>query len=360
MTYDCIVIGAGQAGLSAGYHLAQRGQSFLILEAAEQAGGSWQNRWDSVHVFTPNIRNGLPGMEFPGGYGFASAEEMVGYLRSYAARFELPVRTGTKVDGLFREGDRWRVTAGAEAFDTRTVVLATGMHRVPRLPAFAAELTEGIVSFHSASYRNPGQLQPGPVLIVGAGNTGADLAVELAATHDVLLAGRNVGQLPIEIRGWQGRALFPLLWWVWEHLLTERTPMGRKARAKVRKGHSEPLIRLKEKDLRSAGVRRLPRIAGIVNGLPQTEDGEVLEIANLIWATGFRPGFEWLDLPGLDASAHLPTQRGSVDGQPGLYVLGQEFQYMFNSHTIGGVGKDAAHVADLVAVGSSESVPAAV
>lgn len=347
-SYDTVVIGGGQAGLSAGYHLARRGKPFVILDGADRIGGSWLNRWDSMRLFTPSIRDGLPGMAFGGGYGFPTKDEMVDYLCRYVEAFDLPVRLGTRVDGLFREDGRFLVTAGAEAFHAENVILATGVHRVPRVPDFATELSADIVQLHSADYRNPSQLQPGTVLIVGAGNSGAEIGVDIGTSHPILLSGRDVGYLPIEMRGWQGRVAFPLIWWMWEHVLTEKKKPGRKVQAEALEGHGEFLIRQKEKDLLAAGIERVPRIAGVVDGRPQTEEGEVLDVANVIWCTGFTADFGWIDLPGLDSSGRLASERGAVAGQPGLYVLGQEFQYMFNSHTVGGVGKDAAHVVRLV------------
>lgn len=341
---DTIVIGAGQAGLSAGYHLAKRGKPFVILDGADRVGGSWLNRWDSLKLFTPSIRDSLPGLAIGGDYRFPTKDELLDYLERYVATFELPVRLGVQVDGLFGEGAGFRVTAGSQAFDADHVILATGVHRVPRTPAFADELSDDIVQLHSADYRNPGQLAPGPVLLVGAGNTGAEIALDLAPTHQVLMAGRTVGEIPIDIRNWQGRLLFPVMWWVWEHVLTERTKPGRKVRVKMLQGQGDPWIRQKEADIREAGVERTSRIAAIVDGRPQNDDGELLDVANVIWCTGFEEGFEWIDLPGLDSSGRLAVERGVVEGQPGLYVLGQHFQYMFNSHTVGGVGKDAAYV----------------
>jgi putative flavoprotein involved in K+ transport len=343
-TYDTIVIGAGQAGLAAGYHLAERGKPFLILDSADHVGGSWASRWDSLRLFTPASRDSLPGLELGGGYTFPTRVEMLKYFQRYADHFALPVRLGVSVDGVFREGGSFRVTAAGEVFDAANVILATGVHRVPKVPSFAAGLGDGIVQLHSVEYRNPAQLKPGIVLIVGAGNSGAEIGVEVAKTHPVLLAGRNVGQLPIDTRNWQGKVMFPLIWWTWEHVLTENRKPGRKVQAEVLKGHGEPLIRLKDKDIKGSGIKRTARIGGVVDGRPQTEDGEMLDIANVIWATGFEPDFAWLDLPGLDSSGRLDTDRGAVKGQPGLYVLGQEFQYMFNSHTVGGVGKDAAYI----------------
>jgi len=342
--FDTIVIGAGQAGLSAGYHLARRGKRFVILDGADRVGGSWLNRWDSLKLFTPSIRDSLPGLPLGGGYRFPTKDELLDYLERYVATFELPVRLSVPVDGLFREGSGFRVTAGGEAFDADHVILATGAHRVPRTPAIAADLSADIVQLHSVEYRNPGQLQPGSVLLVGAGNTGAEIAMDIAPTHEVLMAGRTVGEIPIDTRGWQGRVMFPVIWWVWEHVLTERSKPGRKVQAEMVQGHGDPWIRQKEKDIQQAGVRRTARIAGIVDGRPETEAGEVLDVRNVIWCTGFEKGFGWIDLPGLDSSGRLDEERGAVVGQPGLYVLGQEFQYMFNSHTVGGVGKDAAYV----------------
>jgi putative flavoprotein involved in K+ transport len=345
-SFDTIVIGAGQAGLAAGYHLAKRGRPFLLIDSADRVGGSWAHRWDSLRLFTPASRDSLPGMELGGGYTFPTCAELLDYMQRYAERFALPLRLGVSVDGLFREDGGFRVTAADEVFEAANVILATGVHRVPKVPSFAADLRDDIVQLHSADYRNPTQLKSGTVLIVGAGNSGAEIGVEVANAHPVLLAGRNVGQLPIDTRTWQGKLLFPLIWWTWEHVLTEDRKPGRKVQAEALMGHGEQLIRQKEKDIKAAGITRTGRIAGVVDGRPQTDDGTVLDVANVIWATGFASDFGWLDLPGLDSSGRLETDRGAVKGQPGLYVLGQEFQYMFNSHTVGGVGRDAAYVVE--------------
>ena len=345
--FDTVVVGAGQAGLAAGYHLARHGRRFVILEAADRAGGTWLNRWDSVRLFTPATHDGLPGMPFPGGYGFPTGAEMAAYLSAYAERFSLPIRTGVRVDGLFRDGDRYLVTAGTEAYSADNVILATGPHRAPRTPAFAGELSPAIRQLHAAEYRNPGQLRPGPVLVVGAGNSGADIAVEVAATHPVMLAGRHPGHVPIQIESRSVRLVFPFVWFAWTYVLTRRTRWGRKLREDLL-GHGESLVRIKPDDIDAAGIERTPRIEGVIEGKPATEDGRVLDVANVVWATGYRPSFGWVSLPGLDGSGHLPNDRGRVLAQPGLYVVGQYFQYSYNSDTVGGVGRDAAFVvADL-------------
>lgn len=339
-----VIIGAGQAGLAAGYHLGRHGLPFTILEADHRAGGSWNHRWDSMRLFTPSTTVGLPGLPFPRDEAFAPSTRMAAYLAGYAEHFGMDVRTGVRVDGLFREGGRLVVTAGPESFEADDVIIATGSERVPRVPTFAGELSATIRRLHSADYRDPSQLLPGPVAVVGAGNSGADIALELAADHDVVLAGRHPGHLPLRIESRAMRLAFPLIALVWTHVLTERTPPGRRSRAKMLSGHSAPLIRVKPWDLDAAGVRRAGRITSVADGLPCTAEGETLDVANVVWATGFRPGYEWIDLPGLDTSGWLTNERGAVTGQPGLYVLGQLFQYRFSSHNAIGVSHDAAHV----------------
>jgi putative flavoprotein involved in K+ transport len=342
---DTIVIGAGQAGLSAGYHLAKRDKEFVIVDAADDVGGSWATRWDSMRLFTPATHDGLPGMPYPGGYGFPTRDEMTQYLRRYAEHFRLPFRGGVHVDGLFKEGDLFRVTAGATSYLAANVIVATGYHRKPKTPVFAGELSTDIVQMHSADYRNPAQLREGTALLVGAGNSGADIALDLVGSHRVILAGRHPGHLPFRIDTWQARLTFPLIWFTWSRILTLRTPPGRKVSAKVVEGrHGDALIRVKPDDLDAAGVERAGRIESIVDGLPVTEDGKVLNVANVIWCTGFTPDYGWISIDGVDSSHRLDSDRGVVRGTEGLYVLGQAFQYMFNSHTTGGVGTDAEYV----------------
>lgn len=343
-----IIIGAGQAGLAAGYHLTRHGLPFTVLEADDEVGGSWNHRWDTMRLFTPATHVDLPGRDFPPGDKFPTGAAMARYLAQYAEELRMDVRTGVHVDGLFREGDGFTVTAGPESFHAQNVVLATGAERVPNVPSFATDLSPGIVQLHSGDYRRPSQLQEGPVLVVGAGNSGADIALDVAPTHDTVLAGRHPGHLPMRIESPVMRVVFPLIAFAWTYVLTQNTPPGRASRAKMLAGHSGPLIRVKPRDLNGAGVRRAPRITGVIDGLPRAEDGTVLDVANVVWATGFLPGHEWIRLPGLDTSHVLGNDRGAVVGQPGLYVLGQLFQFRFGSHNVVGVPHDArAVVADI-------------
>ncbi len=194
---DTLVIGGGQAGLAAGYELARRGRDFVILDAHDHVGDSWRIRWDSLRLFTPASLNGLPGMPFPApGEHFPTKDELADYLETYAARFALPVQLGVRVDELTRDGDRYLVSAGVRRLAANHVVVATGAYATPGLPAFASQLDPAITQLHSLDYRNPGQLRDGRVLVVGAGNSGAEIALELAATHQTWLAGRDTGHFP--------------------------------------------------------------------------------------------------------------------------------------------------------------------
>ncbi len=195
---DTVVIGGGQAGLAIAYHLAQQHRDFVILDAHERIGDAWRLRWDSLRLFTPAKYDGLPGMPFPGDrLGFPTKDEQADYLEAYAEHFGLPVRTGVHVDRVSRVGDRFAVEAGARRWEAENVVLATGGHQVPRVPEFAGRLGASVLQVHSSDYRNPAQLRPGPVLVVGMGNSGAEIALDVSATHATTIAGTPAGELPV-------------------------------------------------------------------------------------------------------------------------------------------------------------------
>jgi putative flavoprotein involved in K+ transport len=349
------VLGGGQAGLSVGYHLAQRGLPFVILDANERIGDSWRKRWDSLRLFTPARYNALPGMRFPGPtHSFSSKDEVADYLESYAARFELQVRTGIRVDRLSRNGRHFVVEAGNRRLEAENVVVAMASHQVPRVPPFAHELDPDIHQLHAGEYRNPAQLKEGTVLIVGAGNSGAEIAIEVAEKHPTWLAGKESGHVPFRIERAPARYLFlPLMFRVVGHrVLTVRTPIGRKMRPKLL-SHGAPLVRVKPKDIAAAGVERVPRVVGVRDGLPLLEDGRVLEAANVIWCTGFRPEFSWIDLPvfGNEEAPIEPIHhRGIVASEPGLYFVGLFFLYAMSSGFLPGVGRDAEHIAKNIAL----------
>ena len=343
--FETVVIGGGQAGLSVGYHLKKQGRPFLILDANERIGDAWRKRWDSLRLFTPARYSGLTGWRFPApAFSFPTKDEMADYLKAYAARFDLPVRTGVKVDGLSREGDRFVVASGKRRFEAKHVVVATGANQVPKVPAFAGELHSSIVQLHSSQYRHPSQLQDGAVLVVGAGNSGAEIAFEVSRTHSTYLSGKPSGQLPVRHGPAAARFVLPVVRFVGHHVLTLRTPIGRKAQPRFI-SHGAPLIRVKLKDLAAAGVRQVPRTVGIEDGRPVLVDGRVLDVSNVIWCTGFREEFPWIDLPIFDENERPLHERGVVVGEPGLYFVGLLFQYAGTSDVLPGVGRDAEYIA---------------
>ena len=346
---ETLVIGGGQAGLTVGYYLAQQGIPFLILDAHSRIGDAWRQRWDSLRLFTPARYDGLPGMSFPArGDTFPSKDQMADYLENYAAHFSLPVRTGMKVDKLSREDGRFVVRAGDASFEAENVVVAMGSHQQARVPAFARELDPKIRQLHSLDYRNPGQLKDGGVLIVGVGNSGADIALEVARTHRTWLAGKESGHVPFRIETFAGRfILVRIVRFIGHHVLTVATPIGRRMRPKLR-FQAAPLIRVKPQDLVAAGIERVSRVAGVKNGQPVLDDGQVLDVANVIWCTGFSNGFSWIDLPIFGADGEPIYDRGIVSSVPGLYFVGLNFLYAMTSDTVSGVGRDAKRAVDAI------------
>ena len=350
--FETIVIGGGQAGLAMGYHLAKSGRSFMILDAEERIGDAWRKRWDSLLLFTPARWVGLPGGHFPGsGSSFPTKDAMADYLEAYAQRFALPVRSGVHVDRLFKEGDRYVIAAGERRFEADNVVVATGANRIPKMPAFADELDPSIVQMHSSGYHRLSQLQEGGVLVVGTGNSGADISMEVVREHPTWLSGKDPGAVPFRIETAVARhVLIRIVRFAGQHVLTLRTPLGRKLRARfATKGGGVPLVRVKPKDIVAAGIERVPKVESVGDGLPVLEDGRVMDVSNVIWCTGFRLDYSWIDLPIAGASGFVQQERGVVTSQPGLYFIGLPFQFAVTSDTLIGVGRDAAFVAKHVA-----------
>ncbi|NUR71715.1 MAG: NAD(P)-binding domain-containing protein [Hamadaea sp.] len=346
---ETLIIGAGQAGLSTGYHLRRLGRPFLIVDAHDEVGEVWRERWDSLRLFTPARYDSLPGMAFPApGFSFPTKDQMADYLRAYAERFALDVQTGVRVDGVTKTSDGFLVDAGPRQYTADNVVVAMGTMQEPVLPAYAADLDPAIVQLHSSAYRNPEQLRAGRVLIVGAGNSGAEIGVELARTHEVVLAGRDTGHVPFRIGGTLSRLLLSriVIRFVFHRLLTVATPIGRKART-ARAGGA-PLIRTRPQELAAAGVVRTARMTGVQDGLPLLEDGQVIQAANVVWCTGYQPGFSWLNIPILDGTEPRHV-RGIVPEVPGLYFTGLHFLYAFSSGMVQGAGRDAERIAKAVA-----------
>jgi putative flavoprotein involved in K+ transport len=357
---ETMVIGGGQAGLSVGYHLAARGLPFAILDANDRIGDSWRSRWDSLRLFTPARFSGLAGMPFLAqGHSFPTKDEMADYLEAYAHRFGLPVRTGVRVHRLSRSGGRFAMQTSRGVFEADNVVVAMATHQVPRVPHFASQLDPSIVQLHPGDYHNPSQLQDGGVLVVGAGNTGAEIALDVSSEHRTWLSGPDTHHVPFRIETIAARHLFlPLIFRVvGHHLLTVNTPIGRKVRRKVQ-SRGAPLVRVKPADILAAGIERTPRVVGAQHGLPLLEDKRALDVANVLWCTGFRPDFSWIDLPVFDGQHNEPMHhRGVVANEPGLYFVGLLFLYAMSSGFLPGVGRDAKHITKRIASGRPNSRP---
>ena len=349
--FDTVVVGGGQAGLAMGYFLAKQDRDFVILDAGDRIGQTWRNRWDSLRLFTPAFHDGLPGMPFPApGSYFPTKDETADYLEAYASKFALPVRLGRHVDSLSRHADGYLVSGADERYVTEHVVVATGPYQHPKIPDFAAGLDPEILYLHSSAYRNPDQLPEADVLVVGAGNSGAEISVDLAATRRTYLSGRDAGYIPI------GLIHNRLSLWLADHLLTTDTRLGRKL-SEAHRDRGAPLVRLKSKEIAAAGVERVPRVEGVVDGKPQLADGRVLDVAAVLWATGFRLDFGWIELPIFDEGGYPIHHRGVVDAAPGLYFVGLPFQYTPTSEHVGGVGNDARYISEHIAARSPSRAP---
>jgi len=358
--FDVIVIGGGQAGLSVGHHLAKRGLHFVILDANMRVGDAWRNRWDSLKLFSPACFDALDGLPFPlPGDAFPTHDEMADYLEAYAKHFDLPVKSGVRVDSLTRQGDLYLVKAGALEFEAEQVIVAMGGYQQPRVPALAKELNPNILQLHSSQYQRPAQLREGPVLIVGAGNSGAEIGFELVQQERrVWVSGPDTGKVPFRITSFWARWLLVRLMFrvVFHRVLTIRTPMGRKARPKMLHG-ATPLIRTQAQDLIAAGAQRCGRVTGARGGQPVLEDGRVLEVYNVIWCTGYSAGFSWIELPIFDQQGDPQHVAGVVESQPGLYFVGLPFLYAMSSSMIHGVGRDAQRIVAIVARRARASGP---
>jgi putative flavoprotein involved in K+ transport len=344
---ETVVIGAGQAGLSTGYYLKRAGRSFVILDANPEVGGSWLNRYDSLRLFTPTWAIKLPGWRFPDrSIPHPTREQMADYLRAYAERFDLPVRTRVGVERVSRNADRFLLSTDQGLFEADNVIVASGANRDPRVPAFARDLDPGIVQLHSSAYRNPTQLKDGGVLVVGAGNSGADISLDVVPTHSTWLSGPDRGHIPVSIDTWISRHIaFRVIRFIGVQVLTVKTRAGRKSRAK-HAAEGDTLVRVKPKQLLAAGIERVGNTVGVRNGMPVLEDGTELDVTNVIWCTGFRHDFSWIDLPVFGEDGELLHDRGVVLGEPGLYFVGLFFQYSAASDVIPGVGRDARYVAE--------------
>lgn len=354
---ETVIIGGGQAGLSTGYHLKKLGRPFVILDANGRLGDQWRRHYDSLVLFTPRKYDGLPGLPFPGDpTGFPGRDEVAAYIETYALHHELPVRTNTSVSGVTRREDgTFRVSIEGGDLTCDNVVVAVGKAGQPRVPSVAAELDPAITQLHSSAYRGVSDVPAGRVLVVGASHSGADIAYELAATHQVTLAGRDTGQIPGRPEDRRSQRVFPVMLWMWNHVLTRRTPMGRRV-MKALRAHGAPLLRTKTSDLLQVGVERTTaRVGEVRDGKPVLSDGTVLDPTSVVWATGFGHSFDWIEQLPLGEDGWPAEYRGEVPEMPGLYFCGLIFQYAFSSMVFPGIGRDAEYVAAGISARVAES-----
>lgn len=351
---EVVIIGAGQAGLATAFELRARGVDCVALEANSRIGDQWRRRWDSLRLFTPARLDGLPGSPFPDAeMSYPTKDQMADYLEAYAAEHSLPVRTGTRVLALRRLDDGYVVDTSSGPFAAGQVVIATG-YDSPKIPDFAHRLPSNIRQLHAFDYRNASQLT-GDVLVVGAGTSGVEIAVEAAeAGHRTILAGRATGEVPGALYAFGGR----IFWFYANRVATVRTPIGRKMRPLILH-HGAPLIRLKMADAIRAGVERRPRVTAVKGGVVEFADATVASPETVVWCTGFRRDYSWVEFEIALHDGYPVQTDGSVGGEPGLYFVGLPFQTRLASALIGGVGEDAASVAQVIA-GRLASRPARV
>ncbi len=338
---DAIVIGAGQAGLAVGHHLARRRASHLLLDGAPRIGHSWSSRWDSLRLFSPAQYDSLPGMPFPAPVDtHPSKDEVADYLAAYARHFDLPVRLNSPVLRLHRDTEgQFAVTIPSDTLRARSVVVATGPFQTPRIPTLAADLPPEVAHLHSADYRNPGQLPGGArVLVVGAANSGLQIAAELAGRCAVTVAaGSRPPELPQRVAGQD------LFFWLSKARFFTVPVTSRIARRLRRRG--DIVIGTRSRDLRRRGVAFRPRLTGFAGRTATFADGSSADVDAVVWATGYRSDYPWLHIPGTVVDGEV-RHEGGVTDIPGLYFVGLPWQSCRGSALLGFVGADADRIAE--------------
>jgi putative flavoprotein involved in K+ transport len=343
---EVAVIGAGQTGLAIGYFLAKQGRHFTILEASDSIGAAWRSRWDSLVLFTPRRYDSLPGLRFPGDPdGYPGREEVVEYLESYASTFELPVELESRVESVTSSGDGFILDLGARTLQADQVVIATGPFQIPNVPSFAADLAPDLAQMHSTGYRRPNDVPVGTVVVVGGGNTGFQIAEELSATHSIPLAiGSRQTPLPQRVLG---RDLF---WWLTKTGLIKKTVesrIGRRAQSR------DTLIGSSTRDVKHHGVAVKPRLVGASGRTVTFADGSELDVDAVVWATGYRSDYAWIDVPVFDRDGRVLHRRGVTDHR-GLFFLGLTWQHTRGSALLGWVKDDAEFIAERIAANTDD------
>jgi len=354
--YETVIIGGGQAGLATAWQLTHHNMPCVILDENDSVGASWRKRWKSLRLFTPGRYDNLPGMPYPGPPGsHPGKDDIADYLEAYASRFEFPIRNGVKVISVEAEGDHYAIETQNEVINAQNVVVATGPFHHPRVPEFANDLNPQITQFHSSDYRSPSQVQDGPVLVVGAGQSGAEIALDLAKDHEVWISGRDVGEEPAFRESFTSRIINTIMVFAATKVLNVANPLGRMMRKHFfYPSRGIPRAGGSKKRLKKAGVIWEARTSGSRDGYPQLENGKVLKVNNVIWCTGFVTDYSWINLPVFNEFGYPRHKRGVVTEQPGLYFIGMPFQRTLSSSLLLGVGKDAGYIAKHIASRQAE------
>ncbi len=344
MIYDYIVIGAGQAGLAISYYLKQAGFQFLAVDNGAQIGASWLKRWDSLTLFTPSQFNHLPGMDFPMPYDYyPDKNEVAQYLEQYVKQFDLPVELNFEVNQLCRKEGIYQISSPAKTLQANNVIIATGPFHTPFIPALHKDISEDIWQIHSCDYKNPQQLKPGNALVVGAGDSGVQILQELSdSQRQVYLSGSSSASvLPQTFLG-------KTLWWWFTKTgflsVNKYSWLGKKL-SKI----AQPIIGTDLKALlRKDNVKSVGRAIAANGNTITFEDTQLDDIRNIIWATGFKPDFGWIEDLALDDEGYPRNYRG-IGEQKGLYFIGLPWMYTRGSATLGGVKDDAKFLFDYIA-----------
>jgi putative flavoprotein involved in K+ transport len=340
--YEVVVVGGGQAGLAIGYFLARQGADFVILDAADDPAAVWRRRWDSLTLFTSARYASLPGIPFPGDPArYPTKDEVADYLTDYARRLDLPLQLGSRVAAVRASDDGYVVELDGRVIEADQVVIATGPFQVPFVPPIAERLGPEVTQLHSTGYRSPRDIPDGRVLVVGGGNTGYQIAEEVAGSHETHISiGSEQKPLPQRILG---RDLF---WYL------DKTGLIRKTKdtriGKRLQKNEDTLIGYRPRTLERLGVAMHPRALDVSGSSVTFSDNTNLAVETVIWATGFQLDHSWVDLPVFDETGQVIHKRG-VTESPGLYFIGLPWQYTRGSSLLGFVKEDAEYLGQQIA-----------
>lgn len=344
---NTVVVGGGQAGLATGYHLSRLGVDHVILDENDSVGAAWRNRWESLRLFTPGRYNNLPGMPYPGPPdSHPGKDDIADYLHSYARRFELPVRNGVKVTRVVADDGGFLLDSSEGRLSADNVVIATGAFHNPRVPDFAGSLDPNIVQIHSVDYRGPEQVPDGPVLVVGAGQSGAEIAFDLADDHRVWLSGEDHGEEPARPGTLTGRIFEPIMYFAATKVINVANPIGRRVRDHfLYPPRGIPRAGGTRKKIEESSIDWVGRTTDTENGKPVLDDGRVADVTTVVWCTGFVTDFTWIEIGVFDDYGYPIHDRGVVQSHPGLYFMGLLFQRTLASALLPGVARDAEYIA---------------